>query len=259
MKFEALKRAGLSVLATMPLLGSCKTTEDFSIIRLEEGINKMEAELKKSAEESKGEERREEVIEFRKKEPAYSGGFGIAAMPLDNFSKPWRPSYQPYNSEREERLQRKKDAQLLRNHQKFLEDEKHDYNSRSNDSPRRLLSVGRDVAREFIFDGFIDEESRTIFEKERYERETERFPVIGPIYRGASDIKDKVEESFDWLTNLIPVPTPDERSFRANRKGMGYKFGFDISKNWALVFSGVNERFSREKEDLYLVTFRFRF
>lgn len=98
MNFKALKRAGLNVLATIPLLTSCRTADNKAqvIKELEEGIQKLEVELRRSLEERKEEGSKKIEEEPRKREEIYYSGPAVVAMPFDNTHR----SYGDYTNTR---------------------------------------------------------------------------------------------------------------------------------------------------------------
>lgn len=263
MKFFGFQSIELKLLALLPLLSSCKTNETFSEIKLEESIRKVEAELKRSDEERREQKSTEETSYSLRKEASYGGGFGVAAMPLDIPNHPWstRSFSQPYfsDSDNEERLQRKRDAQALRKHKRNLEDEKYNYISRSYSNPIKLLGLARDVAGEYLDDeSSLDRYRESVFEKDYNDREARSFPIIGPVYEKAEYITKMLEENFDWLTDLINLPTPDNTNFRANRKGARGEFEFDIGINKTLILGVVHNMFA-DREARYYFRFSRRF
>ncbi len=244
MNFKTSMKTGFNILIALPLLGSCKTTEDSSIIRLEEGINKLEAEIRKSQEERLDEKKEESTEDYgpqHRKDQSY-GGFQVAAMPFDNTPGFKIPDYreirmreiQGYQEDKYERRARKRAATVTgssRGYQSSLDRIEDTTQVQGNDIKGLFKGTRRLISKDY----------REQLEEWREEvREfAKKFPLLGELYVGFNNVKEYVEDNIRDVVKSLHLPHFNDFNFEPSRNRVDVKARFRVKENIMFYVGGI--------------------
>ena len=241
--------------ATQLLLPACKTSLHSTYENLEDGIKRVEAELRRSAEERKLEEK-EEYFFIPESQPAYSGP-NVAAMPFDNplsnigilrselGSNRFGSYFEPTKKERRGAIQRRK---ILEEHQRRLDNP--DY--KPSDSKADLKDVYGALKGELL-----PKHLRKDLESE-VERFLEWIPIIGPVarfgYRGFKKVTGFVTNSLGDAVNELGIRHYDD-DLNLNLTQDRFYFGATIlfTPTHSLNIYGDFDKEDRKKSEERLV------